>query len=66
MTATATPEVYVEEERVLLWRLAGFEALGVADYPQALELALSDADLHKARAMVERGCSPELLRAILL
>lgn len=65
MTATAV-ETYDEAERVMLWRLDGFQALGVIDYPQALELAISDADLYAAQVMVERGCPPELLAAILL
>ena len=64
MTATAT-DAYVEEERIFLWRIDGFMALTGGDYPAALELALSDADLHAAQSMVDKGCEPATLVAIL-
>jgi hypothetical protein len=53
-----------EAQRVMFWRLAEFERLDVP-YPAAMELALSEANLHDAQEMVKAGCTPELLIAIL-
>jgi hypothetical protein len=57
--------VETEAELVLTNRLDRFLALGVF-YPQALELAMSAADIHRAEDMVAAGCPPELLTAILV
>jgi hypothetical protein len=62
MTASADTE---EAERVLINRLDRFMRI-CPDYPQALELAMSTADLHLAEDMVAAGCPPELLVAILI
>jgi hypothetical protein len=62
MTATACDTS--EAERVLINRLKRLLALELP-YPVALDLAMSDADLHRAEAMVAGGCSAELLIAIL-
>jgi len=58
------PTAEQEVEKILLWRLHGFEALGLAT-TDALELCLSGADLHEAKNMVDAGCSPELVVEIL-
>lgn len=60
MTETDTTEA----ELILVYRLERFLAI-VADYPTALELAMSDADVHRAEDMVAAGCSPDLLLSIL-
>ena len=53
-----------EAERVLINRLERFLAI-VPHYPDALELAMSEANLHDAEDMAAAGCPPDLLVAIL-
>ncbi len=60
----ATAADTTEAERVLVNRLERFLALGIS-YPQALELAMSLADVHRAEDMVAAGCPPELVSDIL-
>jgi hypothetical protein len=55
----------VEDGRVGRWRFEQFCALGF-DAEEALLLAVSEADLHAARALVAAGCSLGLALKILL
>jgi hypothetical protein len=52
-----------DEENAFAWRLYQFERLG---YPTAVaaELALSMVDWRDLERLLERGCPPELARAI--
>ena len=68
MTTAAEPQVYeeTEAERVERWRAEELERAGY-DRHTALELAArNDVDLHRAVALLGRGCPPELAAAILL
>ena len=65
----STTDVHIEEsesERVVRWRA---EALARAGYEADAARELSarlDIDLHRAIALLERGCSPEIAARILL
>ncbi|MGQ0433449.1 MAG: hypothetical protein ACT452_13685 [Microthrixaceae bacterium] len=62
----AVREVETEDERVFAWR---FESLLRAGYPERLahKLALRpQIDLHRAVALVRRGCPPETAAEILI
>jgi hypothetical protein len=64
--AAWTPEAVIDRDEILSWRE---EQLLKAGYPHAdaSELAEDPAvDLHRAVELVERGCTPELARQILL
>jgi hypothetical protein len=52
-------------DSVVAWRR---ETLERAGFPAELaeQIALSDADLHRAEQMVRSGCAPELAAQILL
>jgi len=54
-----------EQARVESWRL---HVLIEAGYPLSLaeRIAASEADLHRAVALVERGCTPETAAEILV
>jgi hypothetical protein len=54
-----------EESRVARWRFDQFRALGF-DTEDAFLLTVSRVDLHAARTLVDRGCSPALALEILL
>jgi hypothetical protein len=54
-----------ERERVLEWRVAEFEALGLP-YPVALELAINGADMEQARQATAKGATPEQMAAMFL
>ena len=54
-----------EEDRVARWRLEQFRSLGF-EMAEALRLAVSQADLREARALVAAGCSLPLALQILL
>jgi hypothetical protein len=54
-----------EEARVARWRFDQFVSLGFSR-DDALLLTVSRADLNTARRLVEKGCSPDLAREILL
>jgi len=65
MQMTQTAETYDERVKVETWRLhvlmeAGFPV------PLAERVAHSNADLHRAVALVRAGCSPELAAEILI
>lgn len=53
-----------EDEAVLQWRVAMFEAIGYP-YPEALALALSDVDWHDCAHLIQTGCDPEVAVALL-
>jgi hypothetical protein len=57
--------LFDERSKVESWRL---HVLIEAGYPLPLaeRLAVSEADLHVAREMVDRGCAPETAAEILL
>ena len=68
MSDTTTPilEPHTDERsKVESWRL---HILIEAGYPLSLaeRLAVSEADLHTACAMLDRGCTPETAAEILL
>jgi len=54
-----------EKDRVNRWRQEQFCALGF-EPGEALLLAMSEADLHEARALVAAGCTLPLALKILL
>ncbi len=62
-------DVQIEEtelERVVRWRAERLESAGY-ELDAALEIAARpDVDLHRAIALLERGCSPEIAARILL
>lgn len=55
----------VEIDEVFAWRMTGFLEMGY-DADESEILAISDVDLHQARALLEAGCSKELAAKILL
>ena len=63
-TQTLEP-LFDERSKVESWRL---HVLIEAGYPLPLaeRLAVSEADLHMAREIVDRGCAPETAAEILL
>ncbi len=65
MQMTQTAETYDERVKVESWRL---HVLMEAGYPVALaeRVAHSNADLHRAVALVRAGCAPELAAEILI
>lgn len=66
MPTAETNVVLSEQELVEHWRASELERAG---YPAEIAAELStrsDIDLHRAAAMLERGCSPELAASILL
>ncbi len=66
MTATEMEITETEQERVVRWRSEELERAGY-DLHSAAELALRpEIDLHRAIALVEQGCTPELALRILL
>jgi hypothetical protein len=65
MTAAQIQIEETEAERVVRWRSEALERAGY-DPEAAAELAArSDIDLHRATAMLESGCPPELALQIL-
>ncbi len=54
-----------EAERIQAWRVEVFEKLGFSG-PQAILLARSDVDLHRAEHLLASGCAPSTAAAILL
>jgi hypothetical protein len=70
MSSYAEPQQFPEaredeEERVTRWRVEQFGLLGF-ESTQALLLAVSEADLHEARALVAAGCTLPVALKILL
>jgi hypothetical protein len=65
MQMTQTAETYDERVKVESWRL---HVLMEAGYPIPLaeRVAHSGADLHRAVALVQAGCAPELAAEILI
>jgi hypothetical protein len=65
MQMTQTAETYDERVKVESWRL---HVLMEAGYPIPLaeRVAHSNADLHRAVALVQSGCAPELAAEILI
>jgi hypothetical protein len=55
----------LKDERLLVWRLERFAALGFSA-AESSELAESEADYHLAAALASVGCPLELLRQIVL
>lgn len=52
-----------ETDRVFQWRYEMLMRLGLDDL-QATQVAVGTFDLHRARGMLESGCSPEQLVTI--
>jgi hypothetical protein len=66
MSATEIQTAETEHERVVRWRTEALERAGY-DRHSAAELAVRpDVDLHRAIALIEQGCTPELALRILL
>jgi hypothetical protein len=65
MQVTQTAETFDERVKVESWRL---HVLVEAGYPIPLaeRIAHSSADLHRAVALVQAGCAPELAAEILI
>jgi hypothetical protein len=55
-----------EAERVELWRAEALERAGYGEAAAKLLAARTDVDLHRAVALLEAGCDPELAVQILL
>jgi hypothetical protein len=55
-----------EYERVVRWRAEELERAGYDEATAAELAARPDVDLHRATALIEQGCSPELARRILI
>jgi hypothetical protein len=66
MSATDVQIEETELERVVRWRAERLESAGY-ELEAALEIAARpDVDLHRAIALLEQGCSPEVAARILL
>jgi hypothetical protein len=66
MTAAEVQITESENDRVTRWRTETLERAGF-DTDSATELAgRTDVDLHRAIALIEQGCSPELALRILI
>ena len=66
MTAAEVQITESENDRVTRWRTEALERAGF-DTDSAVEVAgRTDIDLHRAIALIEQGCSPELALRILL
>jgi hypothetical protein len=63
--AQPKPKALGGEAQVRSWRLEQLLALGCS-YALAVELAQSEADLHVMLDALARGCSPALLKRIIL
>jgi hypothetical protein len=55
-----------EQDRVERWRQAALERAGFAPRDAARLAARNDVDLHRAVALLERGCPKDLALKILL
>ena len=65
-TVPPTGPVLGEADEVYRWRLGALERAGYGT-EQARDLARrADVDLHRAVALLERGCPPELAYRILV
>ena len=65
MTAAEIQITESEHDRVVRWRAEALERAGY-DVTSAAELAARpDVDLHRATALIEQGCTPELALRIL-
>ena len=67
-TRMTAAETYVidEAERVEQWRAEALERVGYGAQGAAELAARLDVDLHRAIALVENGCPPEMALQILL
>jgi hypothetical protein len=66
MTAAEVQITESENDRVTRWRTETLERAGY-DADSAAEVAArAEIDLHRAIALIEQGCSPELALRILL
>lgn len=54
-----------ETERVLDWRTARLEELGIPEQDAFLLAALCDVDWHEAERLIVQGCPPGLVIRIL-
>lgn len=62
-TKTDLPQI--EVDTVFAWRMTAFLEMGY-DADESEILAISDVDLHQARALLMAGCSRELAAKILI
>jgi hypothetical protein len=66
MSATEVHITEAENERVERWRAEALERAGYDPTTAAVLAIRADVDLHRAAALLENGCSPELALRILL
>jgi hypothetical protein len=66
MSILDTTDINFEVERVELWRLDSLERAGYDAESAAVLAASPEVDLHRAVALLERGCSQDLALQILL
>ncbi|HEU0056211.1 MAG TPA: hypothetical protein VFQ08_03045 [Gaiella sp.] len=66
MSIVDTTEISFEVERVELWRLDTLERAGYDAESAAVLAASPEVDLHRAVALLERGCSVDVALQILL
>ena len=57
---------FVADEKVQRWRIEALMRAGYDSTSAAVLAGRSDIDLHRAEALIERGCTPELALRILL
>ena len=66
MSVVETDVRETEAERVERWRAEELERAGFDACSAAQLAARSDVDLHKAIALIRRGCPPDLAARILI
>jgi hypothetical protein len=66
MGSTATGTQQTEHDKVVSWRLQVLIQAGYSGDPAERLAERVDVDLHRAVAIVRRGCSPRLAAKILL
>jgi hypothetical protein len=66
MSATEFETRETESEKVQRWRIEALMRAGYDMTTAELLASRNDVDLHRAEALIKRGCSPELALRILL
>ena len=66
MTAAEIQITESENDRVVRWRAESLERAGYEAKAAAELAARPDVHLHRATALIEQGCTPELALRILL
>jgi hypothetical protein len=66
MSATEFETRETENEKVQRWRIDALMRAGYDMSTAELLASRNDVDLHRAEALIQRGCTPELALRILL